>query len=93
METSDHNLRYQKLVALQQSYNVLSKVKFLFINFLLFYLQYLTHSEQVLNFEKQKDEFLSSFTTATFEAIDANDANQLESLREKFSSLDRISSN
>jgi len=38
-----------------------------------------------------KDEFLSWFSSATILAIDANDNKQLESLKEKYSSLNRLS--
>jgi hypothetical protein len=41
-------------------------------------------------FERMKDEFLSWYSPATILAIDSNDLKQLESIKEKYSSLDRI---
>lgn len=77
LESTDHALKYSKLVALQQSFNVLHK--------------YYANSEKEIEFERMKDEFLSWFSSATVAAIDSEDVKQLQSLKEKYASLNRNS--
>jgi len=45
---------------------------------------------QLETFEKIREEFLAWYSPATILALDSNDIKQLENMREKYSSLDRI---
>lgn len=76
LDASDIELRYQKLGSLQQSFDVLRK--------------YSLDQTKVDTFEKMKDEFLSWYSPATILAIDSNDLKQLENIKEKYLSLDRL---
>ena len=96
MDASDIELRYQKLGSLQQSFDVLRKVLLqyhfywtvLYRYFAKF--QYSLDQTKVDTFEKMKDEFLSWYSPATILAIDSNDLKQLENIKEKYLSLDRL---
>ncbi|KAH7731236.1 hypothetical protein AAVH_00133 [Aphelenchoides avenae] len=72
----DQNIVYQKLVVLQKCYDIISK--------------YSPDPERERDFEKMKDEFLSWFSSAILFAIDESDAKQIESLKEKFTMLQRL---
>ncbi|KAL3103004.1 hypothetical protein niasHT_026452 [Heterodera trifolii] len=76
LDVSDGAMRYQKLVALQQSFEIMQK--------------YSLDDEKAQTFEKLKDEFLSWYSPATIHAIDTGDVKHLDSIKEKYYSLDRI---
>ncbi|CAK5088596.1 unnamed protein product [Meloidogyne enterolobii] len=76
LDASDISIRYQKLVSLQQSCDILK--------------MYSLDKSQLETFEKIREEFLAWYSPATILALDSNDIKQLENIREKYSSLDRI---
>lgn len=76
LDASDISIRYQKLVSLQQSCDILK--------------MYSLDKSQLETFEKIREEFLAWYSPATILALDSNDIKQLENMREKYSSLDRI---
>ncbi|CAK5074652.1 unnamed protein product [Meloidogyne enterolobii] len=53
-------------------------------------LRYSLDKSQLETFEKIREEFLAWYSPATILALDSNDIKQLENIREKYSSLDRI---
>uniref|UniRef100_A0A915M153 Conserved oligomeric Golgi complex subunit 7 n=1 Tax=Meloidogyne javanica TaxID=6303 RepID=A0A915M153_MELJA len=76
LDASDISIRYQKLVSLQQSCDILK--------------MYSLDKSQLETFERIREEFLAWYSPATILALDSNDIKQLENMREKCSSLDRI---
>uniref|UniRef100_A0A914GXK3 Conserved oligomeric Golgi complex subunit 7 n=1 Tax=Globodera rostochiensis TaxID=31243 RepID=A0A914GXK3_GLORO len=76
LDASDGAMRYQKLVSLQQSFEIMQN--------------YSLGDEKSKAFEKLKDEFLSWYSSATILAIDTGDVKHLDSIKEKYYSLDRI---
>uniref|UniRef100_A0A914ML91 Conserved oligomeric Golgi complex subunit 7 n=1 Tax=Meloidogyne incognita TaxID=6306 RepID=A0A914ML91_MELIC len=76
LDASDISIRYQKLVSLQQSCDILK--------------MYSLDKSQLETFERIREEFLAWYSPATILALDSNDIKQLENMREKYSSLDRI---
>uniref|UniRef100_A0A7E5A0I5 Conserved oligomeric Golgi complex subunit 7 n=1 Tax=Panagrellus redivivus TaxID=6233 RepID=A0A7E5A0I5_PANRE len=76
IEKSDRTEMYQKLVSMQQCYDVLSK--------------YGVDEDSSMLFEKYKDEFLSWDSSATLFAIKDKDVAKLVELENRYKSLNRI---
>ncbi|KAI1724646.1 golgi complex component 7 (COG7) domain-containing protein [Ditylenchus destructor] len=75
LEPSDSSLKYQKLCALQRSFDILHR--------------YSSNSKKEKDFEQMKDEFFSWFSSATVLAIDTGNVKELDSLKEKYFTLNR----